>query len=326
MARYDTIGRTYRATRVADPRIEAQIQRAFGDAGTLINVGAGTGSYEPTDRRTVAVEPSPVMLAQRPPGAAPAVRATAEHLPFPDDHFDAAAALLTIHHWTDWRAGIAELRRVARRIVILTWDPDRPPAFWLTDDYLPEALTAAHQITAPSLPELRQALGVGYFEAVPVPADCADGFFAAFWARPEAYLDPTVRDGISCFALIDQALVAERMDRLAADLSSGVWDARHGHLRDRSERDLGYRLVVGEPEPITARRARADIIDPADRHDITDRIDAAEPIESTEQNEPMDPNDSAEPTDPIDSTEPFDPIDRNESSDQSDHRELMAER
>lgn len=244
MTRYEEIGRTYTATREPDPAVADQIYRSFGDAVSILNVGAGAGSYEPIDRRVVAVEPSVVMLAQRRPGAAPAVRAVAEHLPFPDAHFDAAAAVLTIHHWADWRAGIAELTRVARRVVILTWDPDHLPGFWLTEEYLPEATTAMAQITTPSLSELVAALGGGSVTPVPIPSDCADGFFAAYWARPESYLDPVVRAGISCFALLDDVLVAARMERLDADLSSGAWDARHGHLRDGGERDLGYRLVV----------------------------------------------------------------------------------
>lgn len=244
MTRYEVIGRTYTATRRPDPTVSAQIFRAFGDASSILNVGAGSGSYEPTDRRVIAVEPSAVMLAQRHPDAAPAIQGVAEHLPFPDARFDAASAVLTIHHWTDWRAGIAELTRVARRVVILTWDPDHLPNFWLTEEYLPEAATAMAQITTPAISELTAALGGGNVTPVPVPADCADGFFAAYWARPEAYLDPTVRDGISCFALVDEALVAKRMERLGADLSSGAWDARHGHLRNSGERDLGYRLVV----------------------------------------------------------------------------------
>lgn len=261
MIRYNTIGRTYCTTRQTDRRIQAQIQRALGGARTVLNVGAGTGSYEAADQRTIAVEPSSVMLAQRPTGAAPAVQAAAEHLPFPDARFDATTALLTIHHWTDWRAGITELGRVARRIVILTWDPDRPPAFWLTDHYLAEALTTAHPSTTPSLSALADTLGAGpaepVIEPVLVPPDCADGFFAAYWARPEAYLDPVVRAGISCIAQLDDTLVAERMHRLGADLASGAWDARHGHLRTATDGcDLGYRLVVGEPpRPMTARRA-----------------------------------------------------------------------
>jgi SAM-dependent methyltransferase len=242
MTRYDTIGRTYAATRAPDRRIERRIHAALGGAATVVNVGAGTGSYEPSDRAVVAVEPSLVMLAQRRADAAPAVQGAAEHLPFPDGCFDAALASLTIHHWTDWEAGLAEMRRVARRVVVFGWDAECERRFWLTDEYFPEA--AADDVGTPTLDELAALLGPIRVEAVPVPADCLDGFYAAYWARPEAYLDPDVRAGISCFALRDADLVAARIARLRADLESGAWDARHGDLRVTAEYDFGYRLVI----------------------------------------------------------------------------------
>jgi SAM-dependent methyltransferase len=241
--RYDVIGATYTATRRPDPRIEDQIRSALADARRVVNVGAGTGSYEAAGPVVAALEPSPVMLAQRAPGLAPTVQAVAEHMPFADDAFDAALAIFTIHHWTDWRAGIAEVVRVAGRVVMLTWDPDVQGLFWLTDEYLPESLTD-EQFAGPTFAELDDALGGIRVEAVPVPADCHDGFFAAYWARPEAYLDPTVRAGISCCALLDQSLVEARMGQLAADLESGAWDARHPGLRDQAVIDVGYRLVI----------------------------------------------------------------------------------
>jgi SAM-dependent methyltransferase len=243
VTRYDTIGRTYTSTRRADPRIERQIHAALGDARSVVNVGAGTGSYEPTDRFVAAVEPSPVMLTQRAPGSAPAVQGVSAALPFPDDTFDAALASLTIHHWPDWRAGLAEVRRVARRVVIFTWDPRMERDFWMVDDYLPE-LAGATATDGPPLAELADALGGARIEPVPVAADCIDGFFAAYWARPEAYLDPVVRAGISCFTLVDDARVTEQMAALRDDLESGAWDARHRTLRGTPEYDFGYRLVI----------------------------------------------------------------------------------
>ncbi len=245
MTRYDTIGRTYTATRRADPRIEARIHAALGDARSVVNIGAGTGSYEPTDRFVAAVEPSPVMIAQRAPASAPAVRGVADALPFPDRTFDAALMSLTIHHWPDWRAGLAEVRRVAARVVIFTWDPAMERDFWLVDEYLPE-LAGTTATDGPPLDELADSLGGAQIVPVPVPADCTDGFFAAFWARPEAYLDPTVQAGISCFTLFDEAWFRAGIDRLAVDLASGAWDDRHRALRDEPEYDWGYRIVVAD--------------------------------------------------------------------------------
>ena len=242
---YDTIGREYRTQRRSDPRIASRLTSALGDARSVLNVGAGAGSYEPSDRRVVAVEPSGVMLAQRPPDAAPAVQARAEALPFAARAFDAVMAVLTLHHWTDRARGLAECARVARRrVVLLTWDPDADP-FWLLRDYFP-AFVDADRRQFPPLRAYEDAFGPGArvaIAAVPVPHDCIDGFLGAYWARPEAYLDPAVRAGISSFAApgVDDAL-----ERLRADLASGAWNARHGHLRAADERDLGYRLVVSE--------------------------------------------------------------------------------
>jgi len=243
--RYDVIGATYSATRRADPRVEAQIRSALGGARRVLNVGGGTGSYERAGQVVAVIDPSAVMLAQRAPGTAPATQGVAEHLPFRDGVFDAALAIFTIHHWSDWRAGMAEVRRVAGRIVILTWDPAIQDHFWLTSEYLPEALTDEQFVDIP-FPDLDDALGGIRVETVPVPADCQDGFFAAYWARPEAYLDPVVRAGISCCSLLDQDLVEARIARLADDLESGAWDARHPGLRERPELDVGYRLVISQ--------------------------------------------------------------------------------
>jgi hypothetical protein len=239
-ALYDTIGTGYATTRRPDPSIAARIHAALRDAWHIVNVGAGAGSYEPTDRPVVAVEPSTVMLTQRPPGAAPAVRAVAEALPFADATFDAAMALLTMHHWSDQRGGIAELRRVASRVVMFTFDTDVVP--WIVTDYLPEIL-GQDKFQFPPITEVADWLDADV-HVVPVPHDCTDGFTAAYWARPEAYLDPAARNGTSAMRTLDPALVESRMDRLRADLESGAWDAKWGHLRDLPELDLGYRLLV----------------------------------------------------------------------------------
>jgi SAM-dependent methyltransferase len=243
-ARYDRIGRTYTATRATDPRIAARIWAALGDAGTVVNVGAGTGSYEPPDRAVTAVEPSAVMLAQRPPGAAPAVQAGAEALPFADGSFDAAMAVLTLHHWEDWRAGCAELRRVAReRVVVFSWDPAYRGRMWLGPEYFPEHIDEDVE-HFPSLAEQAAALAAEV-EVVPIPWDCHDGFFSAYWRRPEAYLDPAVRAGISTLAKRTHAELADGLARLRADIDSGAWARRHADLLALDEVDLGYRLLVG---------------------------------------------------------------------------------
>jgi SAM-dependent methyltransferase len=243
-ARYDAIGRTYTATRGTDPRIAARIWDALGDARTVVNVGAGTGSYEPPDRDVTAVEPSAVMIAQRPPGAARAVQASAEALPFEDASFDAAMAVLTLHHWSDFRAGCAELRRVARdRVVVFSWDPTYVGRMWLGPDYFPQH--AREDVEGfPSLADQAAVLDAEA-EVVPIPWDCRDGFMSAFWRRPEAYLDPSVRAGISTLAKRSDDELAEGLARLRADLQSGAWARRHADLLERDELDLGYRLLVG---------------------------------------------------------------------------------
>ena len=228
---YDAIGRGYVVTRRPDPRIARAIDAALGDAATVVNVGAGAGSYEPAHRRVIAVEPSPEMIRQRPDRAAPVVRAVAERLPFVDGAFDAALAVLTVHHWSDRVAGLRELARVARRrAVILTWDPAARDAFWLTSEYLPEIV----DLDVPRFPTLADiARSFAGIEVAPlrVPHDCAGGFLGAFWRRPEAYLDPAVRCAMSGIALLPSSVVEAAVDRLAADLRSGRWEARFGHLR-----------------------------------------------------------------------------------------------
>jgi SAM-dependent methyltransferase len=212
---------------------------------SVLDVGAGTGSYEPRDLDVTAVEPSQVMRAQRPADAAPAIDARAEALPFPRDSFDAAMVVLSDHHWSDHERGLAELRRVARRrVVLFTWDPRSTHDSWLVRDYLPGFARLAG--TGHPLESTLAALGGGRIETVAIPHDCRDGFLHAYWRRPHAYLDPHVRAGISVFRLLEPEEVRTAVDRLAADLESGEWERRNGSLLELEELDLGYRLVVAE--------------------------------------------------------------------------------
>jgi len=238
---YDTIGATYAVTRRTEPRIAAQFWAALGDARTVLNVGAGTGSYEPADRDVTAVEPSAVMRAQRPAGAAPCVAAAAERLPFEDQSFDAAMALATIDHWQDPIAGLREMRRVARRVVVFTHDASDPDRFWMTRDYLPEhpGLWAGR----PSLTELAGAI-TARTEPVPIPWDCADGFYEAYWRRPEAYLDEHVRRGMSIWARVGPDAERRAVRSLRADLASGRWAERNRGLLDLDAAELDSRLLI----------------------------------------------------------------------------------
>jgi SAM-dependent methyltransferase len=242
--RYDKIGTSYTRTRRTEPRIAARLHRALGDARRVVNVGAGTGSYEPTDREVVAVDASITMSAQRAPGAARVVQAWAEALPFRDDSFDAALAIFTVHHWPEPERGLAELGRVARRQVFLSFDSGFDENFWLVADYFPEIDALDTSSDAHSSVGIERVLDVQSVEPVPVPADCVDGFAACYWNRPEAYLEPEVQAGISCLALLDPGVLARGTERLRTDLASGAWDARNGHLRDLDELDVGYRLIV----------------------------------------------------------------------------------
>lgn len=245
--RYDTIGRGYARHRRADPRIAAVVHDALGDARTVVNVGAGTGSYEPVDRPVVPVEPSTAMALQRHPSLPPAVLGVAESLPLADGTADAAMAVLTLHHWSDPYRGLAELVRVARRrVVLLTIDPEVEAELWPFQDYVPEMLERDRR-EFPALRQIAAALAAPTrVVPVPVPADCSDGFLLSFWSRPEAVLDPGARAATSGFARLDDTRQAEVVTRLARDLESGAWDQRHGHLRALSALDVGLRLVVGE--------------------------------------------------------------------------------
>jgi SAM-dependent methyltransferase len=242
---YESHGRGYARQRRADPRIAARIWAALGDAGSVLNVGAGAGSYEPGDCWVLAVEPSATMRAQRPADAAPCLAASAESLPLDDDSVDAAMACVTIHHWPERARGLAELRRVARGpVVVFTFD--LADLIGWQRDYLAPAL--ALEVPRFGTPEeiAAELGGATRIETIPTPADCADGFFEAFWNRPEALLDPTVRASQSLWQLIDPDLEEEIVSRLAADLESGKWDAEHGALRGRESYEGSLRLVVSE--------------------------------------------------------------------------------
>ncbi len=241
MALYDSIGINYAELRRPDPRIMAAIEAALGDAATVINVGAGTGSYESPARRVTAVEPSAAMIAERAVTAATVVQASADDLPFSDNSFDAATAILTVHHWPDPAAGLRELRRVTRgRIVLLTYDPAQRP--WLTD-YFPD-LATLDAAQMPALADYARWLGAVRVAPLPVPHDCRDGFLYAYWRRPAAYLDPRIRSGSSSFWRI--AGVDAGVQRLAADLASGAWARRYAEITQQDSYDAGYRLVLAD--------------------------------------------------------------------------------
>jgi SAM-dependent methyltransferase len=245
VALYDRIGRSYAEQRRPDPRIAGPVLRALGDAARVLDVGAGTGSYEPPTGAsdTVAVEPSAVMLAQRPAGAGRAVRAVAEALPFPSGVFDAVMAVLTTHHWSDASVGLAELRRVAPRRVVVAYDVRRHNSLWLLADYLP-SVAERETRRSPSVEDIAAGIDAQRIEVLPIPSDCIDGMTTAYWRRPEAYLDPEVRACCSGLAQAEQALVDAAMARLADDLRTGRWYERYGHLLELEELDLGLRLIV----------------------------------------------------------------------------------
>ena len=238
-ALYDRIGTGYTKVRGEDPRIAAAIHAALGDARTVVNVGAGAGSYEPRDREVIAVEPSEVMIAQRPPGAAPAVQATAEALPFADGEFDAAMAVLSDHHWPDAAAGLREMRRVAAGGPWSSSGTRRARCGWLVRDYLTTfraiGLTAA---------EVAGHVGARHIEPVPIPHDCRDGFFTAYWRRPHAYLDPRgARRDLGVPAAARRRRSTTRWPRLRARPRLGrVGAAQRRHPRARR---AGPRLPAG---------------------------------------------------------------------------------
>jgi SAM-dependent methyltransferase len=247
---YDRLGRRYAARRATDPRIAATIDTALGDARSVLNVGAGTGSYEPADREVIAVEPSAVMIAQRPVGSAPVIQASAEALPLDDDSVDVAMAIFSDHHWSDRATGMREMLRVARkRVLVVNMDPAWAARFWMTRDYLrcfmelvPEPYREAGHWSG----ELAGLLGDVELASVPVAHDCHDGFYQAYWRRPEAYLEEQVRDGISVFGLLPGEEVREALEQLRLDLADGSWEARNAELLSLSALDVGLRLVMRE--------------------------------------------------------------------------------
>lgn len=242
---YEAHGMGYARQRRTDPRIAAAVHSGLGAARTVLNVGAGAGSYEPDDRYVIAVEPSQAMRAQRPAGRVPAIAAVAENLPFDDAVFDAAMATVTVHQWSDLDQGLSELRRVTRGpIVILTFDAEALQRFWLAD-YAPE-LIAAERRRYPAMTKLARSLGEGSsVHDVPVPADCMDGFTEAYFARPECFLEHGVRRAQSAWGFVEPSVQVRAVARLRDDLASGAWDRRHGHLRTQPTFPGSLRLVVG---------------------------------------------------------------------------------
>ncbi len=240
---YDTIGIRYAEMRRPDPRIAQMVRDALGTARTVVNIGAGTGNYEPVDLEVTAVEPSQRMIDQRPPDAGKAVRAYAEDLPFHDHEFDASLAMFTVHHWTDWEKGLSEMRRVAPRQVIVFCDPDESSNYWLAD-YFPEMLELPSQTESPTIAEVSQHLDVEEVTPIEVPADCIDGFIGAYWKRPTAYLDEAVRASMSPLAQLQPEELSRGVHELARDLADGTWEDRYRHLLDLQSLDVGYRLII----------------------------------------------------------------------------------
>lgn len=246
---YESGGVGYGVQRRTDPRIAAHVHAALGGARTILNVGAGAGSYEPEDRAVTAVEPSASMRAQRPSHLATAIDAVAEDLPFADDSFDAAMATVTIHQWTDTDQGLRELRRVSRGpVIVLTFDGDALDLLWLAE-YAPE-LIAAERRRYPAIDHVREVLGgTSTVSAIGIPIDCVDGFTEAYYARPERFLDPHVRRSQSAWGFVDAASTDRAVARLGADLRSGEWDRRYGALRTQPEFVGSLRLIVAQPDP-----------------------------------------------------------------------------
>ena len=247
--RYDEIGRGYARTRREDPRLREQIHAALGDARTVVNVGAGAGSYEPRDRRVIAIEPSDVMADQRPRELSPAIRADAAHLPLRDSSVDAAMAVLTVHHWDgDQQRGVRELRRVARdAVVIVTYDPTVSGQMWLMADYLPEVAQLDHRIFPRPDVIAGWLGGQTGVESIRITRDTPDWTLGSFWAHPERVLDQHARRATSGFARMTPAVVERVVTELERDLKSGDWDRRYGHLRQLDSDDVGLRLIVNTP-------------------------------------------------------------------------------
>ena len=240
-ALYDNIGIRYTVHRATDPKLARQLHATLVGATRIVNIGAGTGSYEPRDIELVAVEPSAEMIAQRAPDAHACEQASAEALPFPDNSFSHAMTVLSMHHWQDRPRAFREINRVAtERFVAITWDPAAAP-FWLTRDYFPEIYVEDLGIF-PSLQELSEFFDNVSVTPLPIPEDCEDGFLAAFWKRPAAYLDPDVRQSISSFAKMRDC--SDTINRLEEDIRSGRWAELNRDILNRSELDTGYRLIT----------------------------------------------------------------------------------
>ena len=248
--RYDRIGVGYGGFRREDPTFASRVRAALGPAKSVVNVGAGTGCYEPVDRHVIAIEPSDVMAAQRPPERPPAIRAFADALPLRDDSVDAAMAFLTLHHWDGaQRAGVQEMCRVARgNVVIVTYDPEVSARMWLIADYLTEVAELDRAIFPPP-EEIATWLGDARIETLPIPADTPDWMLGSFWAHPERVLDEGARNATSGFARQTDQVVRRVVRDVARDLDDGTWDARYGHLRKLREFDAGLRLIVRDPAP-----------------------------------------------------------------------------
>jgi ubiquinone/menaquinone biosynthesis C-methylase UbiE len=245
-AAYDELGVNYTDFRRADPRIAARIWAALGDARSVVNVGAGAGSYEPSDREVIAVEPSPLMIAKRAEDAAAVRQGVAEALPLENQSVDAAMGTLTIHHWKDLDAGLAEMRRVARkRIVLLTIDAEVNSEIWTLSEYFPTAAQAERE-KMPTMQALEDKLPHATIEVVPAPSRCQDEFTSALWDRPELFLEPATLRASSLWHQLPVEMIQAGQERLRADLASGRWDEEHGHLRTLPELDIGLRLVCEE--------------------------------------------------------------------------------
>lgn len=244
MAVYDEIGRTYTRTRQSDPRIAAQIAAALGDAASVLNVGAGSGNYEPTDRWVTALEPSMTMIRQRSASTAAVVQGVAGDLPFVDRSFDVAMGILTLHHWPDVGAGLAEVRRVSRRQVFMLFDGLVRDGYWLIDDYFPAVWELDSERQAPTVAMVGEHLDIVRVEVVLIPSDCTDGFGCAYWNRPEDHLDPVVLAGMSWSSQLAPEVLFEGVEHLRDDIESGRWDERYGHLRAMTEADYSYKLVI----------------------------------------------------------------------------------
>lgn len=241
---YERIGAGYSIGRNPDPRWQLVIDSVIGEAKRVINIGAGTGSYEPSNRAVVAVEPSQLMVSQRPQSGAAVVMALAENVPVASDWADLSMTLLSLHHWTNWRAGISEMRRLASRRMVLTYDPELHSSFWLARDYIPE-IAVFERARVPRVDDIVSALG-GDIEIIKleVPWDCVDGVFPAHWRRPAAYLDPQVRACCSGLAQMDQRVVESGIKRLAADIDSGLWQRKNSEILSAENYDAGFRIIV----------------------------------------------------------------------------------